>query len=115
MIGSTTEEAGFDAAVTPAALQSLCRGAIRAVPMLRHVQLKRVWAGLRPGTHDELPILGGVDGLCGYVNATGGFRTGIVAAPLTGAVVAEVVVGAPPSFAIEPFTSQRFGRTLIHF
>jgi hydrogen cyanide synthase HcnC len=109
LIGSTTERAGFDVSVTPEALQTLCRGAVRAVPMLRQVRVKRVWAGLRPGTPDELPVLGPVAGLDGYVNAAGGFRTGIVAAPLTGQVVAQVVAGEKPSRALDPFLARRFG------
>jgi hydrogen cyanide synthase HcnC len=113
LIGSTTEEAGFDTAVTPEAIRSLCRGAVRAVPMLRQVGVKRTWAGLRPGTPDELPILGPVAGLEGYVNATGGFRTGIVAAPLTGQVVAQVVTGEAPICPVEPFLVGRFTRDRI--
>ena len=111
LIGSTTEHAGFDTAVTPEAIASLCRGAVRAVPLLRRVGVKRTWAGLRPGTPDELPILGPVAGLDGYVNAAGGFRTGIVAAPLTGEVVAQVVNGETPSCPLEPFSVDRFSRS----
>jgi hydrogen cyanide synthase HcnC len=107
LIGSTTEEAGFDVSVTPQAIQSLCWGAVRAVPALRQVRVKRMWAGLRPGTPDELPILGPVKGVEGYVNATGGFRTGIVAAPLTGEVVAQVVAGERPTVDLTPFLAAR--------
>jgi hydrogen cyanide synthase HcnC len=109
LIGSTTERVGFDVSVTEDTIQSLCRAAIRAVPMLQHVRVKRIWAGLRPGTPDELPILGTVGKLHGYVNATGGFRTGIVAAPLTGRVIAQVVCGEKPEFPIEAFRLERFG------
>ena len=105
---STTERAGFDVSVTPSALRSLSRGAMRAVPLLRDVAVKRTWAGLRPGTPDELPILGPVEGLAGYVNATGGFRTGIVAAPLTGLVVAQSVAREEPSYPLSPFLASRF-------
>jgi hydrogen cyanide synthase HcnC len=111
LIGSTTEHVGYDVSVTPGAVQSLCRGAIRTVPMLRQVAVKRVWAGLRPGTHDELPILGPVDGLEGYVNAAGGFRTGIVASPLTGLVVAQCVVGEELSYPLDAFLMSRFAQS----
>ena len=72
-IGSATENAGFDVSVTPEVIGSLCRGAVRAMPMLRRVGIKRVWAGRRPGTPDELPVLGPADGVSGYLNATGAF------------------------------------------
>lgn len=109
LIGSTTEEAGFDVSVTPGAIRSLCHGAVRAVPALRHARVKRIWAGLRPGTPDELPILGPVDGVDGYINAAGGFRTGIVASPLTGELVAQMVTGETPAVDPEPFLAARFG------
>jgi hydrogen cyanide synthase HcnC len=109
LIGSTTEHTDFDVSVTPQAIRALCRGAVQTVPLLRQVRIKRTWAGLRPGTPDELPILGPVEGLDGYCNATGGFRTGIVAAPLTGRVVAEWVTGESRCCACEPFLMNRFG------
>ena len=49
IIGSTTEDTGFDTGVTSSALQSLSAGAIRAIPSLESVFLKRTWSGLRPG------------------------------------------------------------------
>lgn len=108
IIGSTTEEVGFDVGVTPSAIGALSAGAIRAVPSLAPVAVKRVWSGLRPGTPDELPILGPVEGLAGYLNACGHFRTGILTAPLTGLVIAELALGRCPSFPMEPFLLSRF-------
>lgn len=108
IIGSTTEDVGFDTGVTSSAIQNLSAGAVRALPMLEHVRVKRVWSGLRPGSPDELPILGPVDALGGYLNACGHFRTGILNAPLTGLVVSELAVGKPASFPIEPFLFSRF-------
>lgn len=108
IIGSTTEEVGFDVGVKPAAMKTLSAGAIRAVPFLKNVRLKRVWSGLRPGSPDELPILGPVESLDGYLNACGHFRTGILNAPLTGLLIAEMASGDEPSFPIEPFLLSRF-------
>lgn len=108
LIGSTTERVGFDVSVTPEGIANLCRGAVRALPLVRYVGIKRVWAGLRPGTEDELPILGPAPGIEGYVNATGAFRTGIVAAPLTARLVAQCVVGEEPTLPLEPFLVERF-------
>src|SRR5205809_2838424 len=91
-------------------MRTLSAGAVRAVPALERAAVKRVWAGLRPGTPDELPILGPVDGLDGYLNACGHFRTGILNAPLTGRIIAELAAGAAPGYQIEPFLLSRFGR-----
>jgi hydrogen cyanide synthase HcnC len=83
------------------------------VPALRNVTLKRSWSGLRPGTPDELPILGPAAELENFFHATGGFRTGIVAAPLTGEVVAASVLGLKPKFPIESFLAHRFQRVYV--
>jgi hydrogen cyanide synthase HcnC len=111
LIGSTTEMVGFDVSVTAEAITTMCQASVRAVPMLSQVGIKRVWAGLRPGTPDELPILGSVDEVSGYYNATGGFRTGIVAAPLTARVVAQCVTGEATEVDISPFLASRFSAT----
>lgn len=109
IIGSTTEEVGFDVSVTPSARKNLAAGAVRAVPFLAGVRAKRVWVGLRPGTPDELPILGPVAGLDGYYNACGHFRTGILTSPLTGLLLAETIaVERELSFPIERFLLSRF-------
>jgi hydrogen cyanide synthase HcnC len=113
LIGSTTERVGFDVSVTPEGIASLCRGAVRALPLVRFVGIKRVWAGLRPGTEDELPILGPAPGIEGYVNATGAFRTGIVAAPMTARLVAQCVVGEEPEMPLAPFLVERFRKRAL--
>jgi hydrogen cyanide synthase HcnC len=110
IIGSTTEDAGFDTNVTASAIGSLTAGAIRAVPGLERVRVKRVWSGLRPGSPDELPILGPVEGLSGLLLACGHFRTGVLNAPLTGLVLADLIAGQPPAHPIEPFLLSRFGQ-----
>ena len=60
LIGSTTEDKGFDVSNTFPEIAGLVQGAVRCVPELQQVNLKRTWAGLRPGSPDELPILGPV-------------------------------------------------------
>ena len=102
IIGSTTDEVGFDASVKASAMKNLTAGDIRAVLFLAGVRVKRMWAGLRPGTPDELPILEPVAGLDGYYNACGHFRTGILISPLTGLLLAEAIAGVIPDRAVSP-------------
>jgi len=108
IVGSTTEHRGFDASVRYENARALAAGAVRAVPALRSATVKRVWAGLRPGTPDELPILGPDGRVENLFHATGGFRTGIVAAPLTAELVAAAVLGEAPPLPLEPFLAARF-------
>ncbi len=111
IVGSTTERCAFDASVRLENVRALAAGAVRAVPALAAATVKRTWAGLRPGTPDELPILGPDPRVANLFHAAGGFRTGIVAAPLTGEVVAACVVGAAPPTPIDPFLPSRFPTT----
>ena len=55
-----------------------------------------------------MPILGPVPDLAGYFNAAGGFRTGIVASPLTARLVAECITGERPIVDVTPFLAERF-------
>ncbi|HEY8380425.1 MAG TPA: FAD-dependent oxidoreductase, partial [Nannocystis sp.] len=66
------------------------------------------WAGLRPGTPDGRPILGPDPEVDGLFYATGHFRNGILLAPITARLVADVVAGASPQIPLEPFAPDRF-------
>ena len=50
LIGSTTEDKGFDVTTTYPEINGLVQGAVRCIPELAQVNLKRCWAGLRPGS-----------------------------------------------------------------
>jgi glycine oxidase len=66
------------------------------------------WAGLRPGTPDNLPILGETS-TRGFFAATGHYRDGILLAPITAEVMTRVVLGRAPHCAIANFAPSRFG------
>ncbi|GHB45969.1 hydrogen cyanide synthase subunit HcnC [Pseudovibrio japonicus] len=108
LIGSTTEERGFDTTTDIKYLKQLAQGAMKSIPALKDMNIKRCWAGLRPGSPDELPILGPVPGVEGYLNACGHFRTGMLTSAITGQVLNELVRGLPTAVDIEPFAFQRF-------
>lgn len=108
IVGSTTEDVGFEYGVTHAGMMDLVRGAVRCLPFLNDVGIKRVWSGFRPGSPDELPILGPVDGCDGYLNATGHFRTGILNAPITAEMLTAVMIEETPPLPFEPFLVSRF-------
>jgi glycine oxidase len=107
IVGTTVEEAGFDKRTEIAAIQGLHRAAIGLVPELRNAKMLEDWAGLRPGTPDSLPILGGTT-TPGYYVATGHFRDGILLAPITGHVMAQVIEGNSPDHDLAAFSPSRF-------
>jgi len=107
LVGATVEEAGFDKRTDPATIQRLHRAAVKMVPKLADAKILEDWAGLRPGTPDALPILGATP-TPGYFVATGHFRDGILLAPITAHVMADVIEGRTPEHDLTPFSSSRF-------
>jgi len=110
IVGTTLEESGFDKRVELATIQKLRQAAIALVPELKNAKILEDWAGLRPGTPDNLPLLG-ESSTPGYYAATGHFRDGILLAPITAKVMASVIAGAAPEQDIRPFSPNRFVET----
>jgi glycine oxidase len=107
VVGTTVEEAGFDKRIDVSTIQRLHRAAIALVPELGNAKILEDWAGLRPGTPDALPILGAT-ATPGYYVATGHFRDGILLAPITAKVMADVITGIKLKYDLEPFSAARF-------
>jgi glycine oxidase len=107
LVGATVEEARFDKRTDVETIQRLHHAAVSLVPELRNAKILEDWAGLRPGTPDALPILGST-GTPGYFVATGHFRDGILLAPVTAEVMADVVMGLNPEHRLAPFSPLRF-------
>jgi glycine oxidase len=110
IVGATTGERGFDATVTAGGVHELLREAYRLLPDVAEMELVEAMAGLRPGTPDNLPLIG-PGALDGLVLACGHYRNGILLAPLTGEAVAGLVAGEPlpESLAAAEPLSSRFG------
>ncbi len=92
IVGATVEERGFDSAVTAGGVHELLREAYRLLPDVAEMELVEAMAGLRPGTPDNLPLIGR-GALEGLILACGHYRNGILLAPITGEAVAAVVDG----------------------
>jgi glycine oxidase len=107
LIGATAEEAGFDKQTIPETIEKLRQAALDLVPKLLEARFLQAWAGLRPGTPDKLPILGATS-TPGYFVATGHFRDGILLAPITAKVMAELITGQNPQIDLSKFSSSRF-------
>ena len=107
LVGATVEEAGFDKRTDPDTIQRLHRAALELVPKLRDARMLEDWAGLRPGTPDNLPILGATQTPGCYV-ATGHFRDGILLAPITAKLMCAVIEGSAPELDLAAFSPLRF-------
>lgn len=133
LIGATVEDAGFDATITPEALQLLRSRAAELVPALADERLTpalEAWAGLRPTTPDGLPLLGELgpeipaSALSTIANpsvyqrrlvAAGHYRNGILLAPATAVLLADLLEGRAPDASIraslQAFDPARFAKS----
>ena len=107
MLGATVEDVGFDASNTPDGLGSISTRAFEISPILETSTFVGAWAGLRPGTPDDLPIIGPAADFPNLIIATGHFRNGILLAPITADLVRQIVVGDAPNLDLAPFSPGR--------
>jgi glycine oxidase len=111
-VGATVERVGFDKRVTADGVASLLAGARRIAPALGSAELLETWAGLRPGTPDDLPILGADPEAPNLFYATGHFRNGVLLAPVTAQIALDGLTGTPISVPLDPFRPDRFAVSL---
>lgn len=101
--GATVEPAaGFENFITPAGMLELGRLVHKLTPRLETAPIVQSWSGLRPGSADELPLLGPLDQLPGLWLATGHFRNGVLLAPATAELLATALLSNRTE-ALEPF------------
>jgi len=107
LVGATVEEKGFDQEITAGGMLSLLDAAWRAIPAIEELAIEEIWAGHRPGSRDDAPVLG-PGPLDGLFYATGHHRNGILLAPVTADAMAQLVLDDVVDPAIRPFGAERF-------
>jgi glycine oxidase len=107
VVGATQEERGPDRTVTAGAVHDLLRDAMSVLPVTSELILAETCAGLRPGTPDNGPVVGGF-GVAGLLLATGHYRNGILMSPVTADAVVACLTGQRAAPEWEPFTPARF-------
>jgi glycine oxidase len=108
IIGATVEHAGFDKTVHASDIAALQAQAASLVPSLANARVLETWAGLRPATADHLPLLGPHPTKAHHFVATGHYRNGILLAPATAQVMADLLLN--PSSA-RPTSSHQTGES----
>jgi glycine oxidase len=106
--GSTMENVGFDATTTSEGVEKVRSASEEICPSLSRSKETRSWAGLRPVTPDMLPILGPDPEHRSLIYACGHSRNGVLMAPLTGDLIADLVTGTPLSLDLSQFRPDRF-------
>ena len=107
IIGATVEEVGWTPNNTPKGIQNLLNKAIKLYPAIAEWQIEDFWWGFRPGTPDDLPILG--HSPCDNLFlATGHYRNGILLAPVTASLIADLILEQKTDPLLAHFSWQRF-------
>jgi glycine oxidase len=110
VVGASEEERGADTTVTAGGVLDLLRPAADLLPGVAELVLAETLAGLRPGTPDNAPIIGRLEGHPhGNVYVAGGhYRHGVLLAPVTAHVVADLVTRGSTDVDIEAYAVRRF-------
>ena len=107
VLGATVEERGFDKSVTAGGLYDLLDAAWKIVPGIYDLEVTDMWAGLRPASRDNEPLLG-ASAMPGVIFATGHYRNGILLVPVTAEEIERLVVTGETSQWLMPFSPERF-------
>ena len=108
LVGATVEEVGFDERTTVAGVRDLLAAACELLPEARGATFLEARAGLRPATPDELPVLGSHPDTPAIVHASGHYRNGVLLAPVTAKVIADLIVEGKKDRCLDAFAPTRF-------
>ena len=106
LLGATVEFVGYDKTATVDGAKQLIDAGIAIAPELAQCPFVQTWVGLRPYAKKG-PLLGYLPGYDNVVLASGHFKNGILLAPITGQLIAELITTGQPSLPLEPFQPTR--------
>ncbi len=109
-LGGTMEFSGYNHYLNPKRLALLVSGAKQYLKEPLGHPVVEEWAGLRPMTYDDLPIIDRAPGHDNLVIATGHGMLGITLGTGTGKIVSDMIYDRQPQINIKPFGMARFKR-----
>ena len=109
LVGATVEDVGFDERTTTGGLRGLLNAAVDLMPGLEHAHFREARAGLRPKTPDELPAIGRSSTMPYVFYAAGHYRNGVLHAPLTASLIADLVLDGRERPELADVRPDRFG------
>jgi glycine oxidase len=107
VVGATTEERGFNEAITAGAVYDLLKAAWECLPGIYELPLIETSVGFRPATRDHLPILGAA-GPANVSLALGYYRHGVLLAPIAARILANWLLRGERSAWLDQFSIDRF-------
>jgi len=107
VVGATNEDVGFDRSLTPAGIGRLLSDAQQISLHTANWPIEEMWTGLRPATPDELPVIG-LSNTPDVYYAGGHYRNGVLLAPITAALIEDLLLKRPPRVPIDSYRPGRF-------
>jgi sarcosine oxidase subunit beta len=108
LLGSTWRFVGYDKRTSYEETIDIAKEVVKLLPPLKHAHVIRTFANFFPFTHDDLPILGTVDGIEGFIMAAGHSGHGICLGPITGKLISELICEGRTSIPIDEMSLSRF-------
>lgn len=103
LAGSTLEETGFDKRVTAQARKVLLGRAHALVPALSEETLAGHWAGLRPGSPHNIPIIDRHPAISNLYLNSGHYRYGVTMAPGSAQLISNIMLDKPQPLDVTPY------------
>jgi len=110
LAGGTFDIGDEDPAVQPDVIESIMDGLVVALPVLKGLGIAYQWCCFRPRHPDRRPVIDRVPGLDNAWLTSGHFRTGILNAPATAAVLARWISDSQPPAEPGTWSATRFSR-----
>lgn len=108
LIGASWRDAGYDKRTIQEEIELMARVNVKAMPMLKNARIIRSYANFFPHTDDDLPILGKVGGVKGFIMACGHNGHGIGMGPGSGKLIQELICGKKTSIPLDALNLARF-------
>jgi len=110
LVGSTLEDTGFDKQTTELVKNQLVMQAQSILPQLGNMTIVRQWAGLRPGSPNNIPTIGCHPELTNLYLNSGHFRYGVTMAPASAEILINEITGMTQPFDVSPYQLGWSGR-----
>jgi glycine/D-amino acid oxidase-like deaminating enzyme len=113
LIGASRERIGFDGSMNYDIVRTLAAQATSLFPVLRDVNLLRVYRGFRPYAPDHLPVVGEDAQIKGLWHSAGHEGAGIGLAPGSAELITQLIMGKPTFMNPAAFAPARFERVSL--
>ncbi len=110
LIGASWRNTGYDKRTIQKEIELMAQVNVRAMPMLKTVRIIRSYANFFPHTADDLPILGKVEGIEGFIMACGHCGHGIGMGPGSGKLIQELICDGQTTIPLDDLSLARFNQ-----